>query len=74
MFSHSELECHSFFPKARVLMHVSLVNCYSAHEALWSQTASLWIGPRLFNSKGGVSVLCGQICMDKLTSYACGDL
>lgn len=55
-------------------MHVRLVNCYSAHEAVRSQTAGPWIGPRLFNSQGGVSVLCGQIRMDKLTSYACRDL
>lgn len=54
-------EWHSLVPNVKVLNQVRLVNCYSAHEAAWSQTAGPWIGPCLFNSKGGVSVLCWQV-------------
>lgn len=36
-------------------MHIPLVNCYSAHEAVWSQTAGPWIGTRLFLRVGYLS-------------------
>lgn len=66
--------CHSFIANVGLLMHVTLVNCYSAHGTVWSQTAGPWIGPHLFNSEGGASVLCGHIHADKWTFYTRRDL
>lgn len=63
-------EWHTFFP------NVHLANCYSEHAAVWRQTAGPWTGHCLFNSNYPcrVSVLCGRIRIDKLTSYACRDV